>query len=54
MKGLNGYTCIHSAPESSGGLDGKEFARSAGDLGFIPGSERSPGGGNGNHFDILA
>ena len=54
MKGLNGYTCINSAPESSGGLDGKEFARNAGDLGSIPGSERSPGEGNGNHFDILA
>ena len=48
MKGLNGYTCIHSAPESSGGLDGKEFACNVGDLGSIPESERSPGEGNGN------
>ena len=31
-----------------GGSDGKEYACSAGDLGSIPGLERSPGGGNGN------
>ena len=30
-----------------GGLDGKESACNAGDLGSIPGSERSPGEGNG-------
>ena len=42
MKGLSGYMCIQSAPESSGGADGKEFACSAGDLGSIPGE------GNGN------
>ena len=30
-----------------GGLDGKESACSAGDLGLIPGSGRSPGEGNG-------
>jgi len=28
--------------------DGKESACSAGDLGLIPGLERSPGGGHGN------
>ena len=28
----------------SGGLDSKESARNAGDLGSIPGLERSPGG----------
>ena len=33
---------------NSGGSDGKEFACNAGDLGLIPGSGRSPGGGNGN------
>ena len=33
---------------SSGGLDGKEFTCSVGDLGFIPGLGRSPGGGHGN------
>ena len=32
----------------SGGLDSKESAGSAGDLGSIPGLGRSPGGGNGN------
>ena len=30
-----------------GGSDGKESACNAGDLGLIPGSERSPGEGNG-------
>ena len=33
-----------------GGSDGKELACRAGDLGLIPGSGRSPGGGNGNPF----
>ena len=31
-----------------GGSDGKESACNAGDWGLIPGSGRSPGGGNGN------
>ena len=31
-----------------GGLDGKESACNAGDTGLIPGSGRSPGGGNSN------
>ena len=31
-----------------GGLDGKASARKAGDLGLIPGLERSPGEGDGN------
>ena len=31
-----------------GGSDGKESVCSAGDLGLIPGSGRSPGKGNGN------
>ena len=31
-----------------GGSDGKESACKAGDLGLIPGLERSPGGGHGN------
>ena len=31
-----------------GGSDSKELARNAGDPGFIPGSGRSPGEGNGN------
>ena len=33
-----------------GGSDGKESVCSAGDLGSIPGPERSPGEGNGNPF----
>jgi len=32
----------------SGGSDSREFARSAGDLGLIPGLGRSPGRGHGN------
>ena len=32
----------------SGGSDGKESACNAGDLGSVPGWERSPGEGNGN------
>ena len=31
-----------------GGSDGKQSACNAGDLGSVPGSGRSPGGGNGN------
>ena len=31
-----------------GGLDGKESTCNMGDLGSIPGSGRSPGGGHGN------
>ena len=39
-----------------GGSDGKESAPNAGDLGSIPGSGRSLGGGNGNplQYSILA
>ena len=33
---------------SPGGSEGKASARNAGDLGSIPGLERSPGEGNGN------
>ena len=36
---------LNGLPDSS---DGKESASSAGDLGSIPGSGRSPGEGNGN------
>ena len=42
---LSGHCNILGFP---GGSDGKEFACSAGDLGLIPGSGRSPGEGNGN------
>ena len=37
-----------------GGLDNKESACNAGDLGSIPGLGRSPGGGNATHSRILA
>ena len=37
-----------------GGSDSKEAACNAGDLGLMPGLERSPGGGQGNHSNILA
>ena len=37
--------CVSGFP---GGSDGKESACNAGDLGLIPGLERSPGEGNGN------
>ena len=33
-----------------GGSDGKESACNAGDLGYIPGSERCAGEGNGNQL----
>ena len=33
-----------------GGSDGKESACNVGDLGTIPGSGRSPGGGHGNRL----
>ena len=36
-----------------GGSDGKESAYSAGDLGSIPGSGRSPGEGNGNPLQYV-
>ena len=37
---------MHSGWGFPGGSDGKELACSAGDPGSIPGSGRSPGGGN--------
>ena len=36
------------------GLDNKEFACNAGELGSVPGLGRSPGGGNATHSRILA
>ena len=41
-----GFAPDHSEPRH--GSDGKECTRDAGDPGSIPGSGRSPGGGNGN------
>ena len=40
--------------KNTGGSDGKESACSAGDLGSIPGSERSPGEGNGKPSSVFA
>ena len=37
-----------------GGSDGKESVCKVGDMGSIPGLERSPGGGKGYHSSILA
>ena len=37
-----------------GGSEVKESASNAGDPGWIPGSGRSPGEGNGTHSSILA
>ena len=45
------YLCVTSEASPQGflgGSDGKEYAYNAGDLGSIPGSGRSPGGGHGN------
>ena len=41
--------------QNSGGSDGKGSACNAGDLGLIPGLERSPGGGHSNllHYSCL-
>ena len=39
---------FYFAMATPGGSDGKESACNAGDLGLIPGSGRSPGGGHGN------
>ena len=44
-------TCLKKKKENQGfpgGLDSEASARNAGDLGLIPGSQRSPGKGNGN------
>ena len=41
---------FHFSKDFPGGSEVKAFAWNAGDPGSIPGSERSPGGGNGNPF----
>ena len=43
-----GTQIIPTSQGFPGGSDGKESACNVGDLGSIPGSRRSPGGGNGN------
>jgi len=55
MEGLKWYLfliCV-SLLGFHGGSDGKESAYNAGDLGSIPGLERSPGGGHGNPLQYL-
>ena len=42
------YNCMSLYFSFPGGSDGKESACNAGDLGSIPGLERSPAEGNGN------
>ena len=42
------FLCLICMVSFPGGSDGKESACDAGDLGLIPGSGRSPGGGNGS------
>ena len=44
------FCCFLGFP---GGSDGKEPACSAGDLGSVPGLERSPGEGNDNPLTVL-
>ena len=46
--GIDVYTLLYVKGGFPGGSDGEEPACNAGDLGSIPGSERSPGEGNGN------
>ena len=42
------FSCLMLYLRFPGGPDGKESACNTGDLGYIPGSGRSPGEGNGN------
>ena len=44
------YYTVETNTGFPGGSDGKESAYSAGDLGSVPGSGRSPGERNGNPF----
>ena len=49
------YMCVYISYQGlPGGSVGKESTCNAGDLGLIPGSEKSPGEGNGYHSSILA
>ena len=44
----------HNSSGFPGGSDGEESTCNVGDLGSIPGSGRSPGGGYGTHSSIFA
>ena len=46
----NGNSCNYILRGFPGGSDGKESACNVGDLGWIPGLGKSPGGGNGNRL----
>ena len=48
------FSFLLGIPWWLGGSEGKEYACNAGDLSSIPGSGRSPGGGNGNPLRYLA
>ena len=45
--------CIITFLGFSGGSDGKEAACNVGDLGLIPGCQRSPEGGHGNPLQVF-
>ena len=48
------FKLYYKAMGFRGGIDGKEFACNARDLGLIPGSGRFPGEGIATHSSILA
>ena len=48
------HSLRHVQKSFSGGSYGKESARNAGDLGLIPGLERSPEKGMATHSSVLA
>ena len=54
FQGISILFSIVTVLGNPGGSDGKASACNAGDLGWIPGSERSLGEGNGNPVHILA
>ena len=49
---IHDFLVAHKIHDFPGGSDGKVFAYNVGDLGLIPGSERSPGEGNGNPLQL--
>ena len=53
--GLDGPAYCHNAQGFPAGSAVKDLPANAGDVGLIPGSGRSPGGGNGNplHYSCL-
>ena len=53
---LEGLYCFKGLPGGSSGLEKKKSASNLGerDTGVIPGSGRSPGGGEASHSSVLA